>query len=1174
MSRHAAPPPRRVRWRHSLRFKLAGLLFAAGLLPLTAVGVWHDLSIGAHMTGVLESHFEAMSVQKTELLESGLREAQRDLRGLAGIPLLVDTLRGLTVAIREDGPASEVYREVERPLRRYLEDHLDRRLTPDLLLVALDGEVVFSLVHASDFASSLSEPGLVGTGLASTFRDAVERRETVVSALVHYAPSGSWSGFIATPVYSGSDLLGVCIARFDPEVLFAAVVSTAGLGATGETLLAARDGDEVLFVTRARHADRSAFELRVPATTARALPARKALAGQTGSGVSVDYRGVEVFAAWRPLAPLGLAVVVKQDAWEAFGAIDAFQERLLWSGVFSVPFLVILALIAASLFGAPLTRLTEKIQRAALGDLEVDSGVYGRDELGELSRSFNLMAAHLRQALSDAETERWIEGALVGLSEVAQGEDISSQRLGKETLTLLCELTEADSGALYLAEEGTLRRLATHALQPDDLPEEVVLGEGVFGQAAADGKAKVLRELRGVFPPITALHGSVSPAELVIQPLNAQEGVRGAVELASSRGFRPRGLTLLARAAETLGARLVAAQNSERLRSLYEHLQRQAEELRATAGELERANVELSSNASALRRSEEELRAQRRELESANEELLAKGEALGRQNLALERSRERADEKAKQLEEVSRYRTQFLANVSHELRTPLNSLLLLAEALGGNQEGNLTEEQLEWLRIIRASGQDLLELINQTLDLARIDVGRLELRPATVLVAELADEVSSSFAHIAQSRGLQLEVSVDAAAPASIISDRARLAQIVRNLVANALKFTSEGGVRVRFLPSADARYAGGLAVAVEDDGIGIAADLHELVFEGFRHAGGAAHHPSAGAGLGLSICRELCRALGGEIALKSAPNAGSTFTLLLPARLEGIGTLDDVPAEPESAAPASAWLRRQVLVVDGDRSVRAATARALRAAGLTVGVAASLAAARKRLARETFVCLVLDLQLPDGRGLALLEAVADEERDPPAIVVHASRPPTPEEQEELAAYESVCVLKDDRSLERLVDEVGLYFRPQSVSAEPLEGVTVPEELRGRKVLIVEDDMRTMFALSKILSARGMRIAKADTGVRALRVLGQETDIAIVVMDVMMPELDGYATLRRMRAEPRLAKTPVIALTAKAMPGERERCVAAGANAYLPKPVDVDALVAEIVRLLCAEGGR
>ncbi|MCF8033203.1 MAG: response regulator [Desulfarculaceae bacterium] len=688
-------------------------------------------------------------------------------------------------------------------------------------------------------------------------------------------------------------------------------------------------------------------------------------------------------------------------------------------------------------------------------------------------------------------------------------------------------------------------------------------------------------------------------------------------------------------------------------------------------------------------------------------------------------------EKAAELSLASKYKSEFLANMSHELRTPLNSLLLLAQALAENKEGNLSQEQVEFSQIIHASGSDLLNLINEILDLAKIEAGRIDLRPAKVATEELAQGISGFFEHMANQKGLELKVSVDPEAPTELFSDRQRIEQILKNLVANAIKFTDEGGVEVIFHPPREdmnkTKLGMGdgdfLAVSVSDTGIGIDPHEQRVIFEAFQQVDGSTSRRYGGTGLGLSISRELAHLLGGAIEVKSRPGQGSTFTvyLALSATLQGMDPVkppaqarpsfvqesstpvwrDSKAAGAQAAEPkaeieddrqdissgermiliveddpnfarilyskchakgfkclaaasgeaglelareylpdavildlhlpgldgwsvleamkedtrtrhipvhimsveqaSSESLRkgavghatkpvdsqeleaafdklaqvaaqgtRRVLVVEDNEQLRRNTVSVIGGGDVEVDEADTAARAMEALREQNYDCIVLDLGLPDMDGRQLLEALQQEGMDIPPVIVYTARDMTREEETALRENTESIIIKGVRSQERLLDEVSLFLH-RMVSKMPARKRQIIRNLHdseamlaGKKVMVVDDDMRTTFAVAALLSELGMEVIKANNGQKALQLLEDDPGVDLVLMDIMMPVMDGYQAMEKIRAQERLVDLPIIALTAKAMPVDREKCLQAGANDYLPKPVDRDKLISMI----------
>ncbi|MET9697864.1 ATP-binding protein, partial [Streptomyces sp. NPDC006529] len=579
----------------------------------------------------------------------------------------------------------------------------------------------------------------------------------------------------------------------------------------------------------------------------------------------------------------------------------------------------------------------------------------------------------------------------------------------------------------------------------------------------------------------------------------------------------------------------------------------------------------------------------------------------------IEQARQELEDRAQQLSLASKYKSEFLANMSHELRTPLNSLLILAQLLAQNPTRNLTAKQVEYAGIIHSAGSDLLQLINDILDLSKVEAGKMDINPERVSLQRLLNYVEASFRPLTSQKGLEFDIETSPGVPVDLLTDDARLQQILRNLLSNAVKFTEQGRVRVRIEPADSAELPPELAQAgsvvafrVIDTGIGIAEEQLEAIFAAFQQADGTTSRKYGGTGLGLSITREIARLLGGAVTARSVPGEGSTFTLYLPvsrpdATEQDAGLLVLEPAavtataeEREDTRPQAARSRRprRLLVIEqrsnGLLSLVAESAAADLAAGrvssrpdeeIEVVTALSAAEAADVLAQSTFHCVVLELDA-DGEALRFLRALAgDTALASLPVLAHDNRRMTLAQQEEVAQRTAAQPLEVLASLDELRERIALHLsadRPGDVL--PLvrsDGdLAVPEHsvvdtsLAGRSVLVVDDDPRNLYAISGILELHGMRVIHAENGRKGIETLTSTPGIDLILMDVMMPELDGYGATAEIRRMPQYADLPIISVTAKAMPGDREKSLASGSSDYVTKPVDADDLITRLRRWL------
>ncbi len=913
------------------------------------------------------------------------------------------------------------------------------------------------------------------------------------------------------------------------------------------------------------------------------------------------------------------------------------------------------------------------------------------------------------------ETEMWLRAGLAGVAERLQG-DLRLEKVGEAALTFLAHYLGAKAGAFYTAErDGTLNRVASYAQDAPVGTGTLAPGQGLVGQAARDNQVIHVAEVPEGYLRIASALGHASPTELLIAPAAVHRRVFGVLEFGFFRKVTANDRELLARASEQLGIAVRAARDRSQLEQLLEETQRQAEELQAQQEELRVSNEELEEQERALKASQAQMEIQQTELEQTNSQLAEQTAMLENQKDELAQAQQVLEQRAADLERANRYKTEFLANMSHELRTPLNSTLILAKLLADNPQGNLSEEQVKYAQTISGAGNDLLTLINDILDLSKIEAGKVEVHLENISIAPTVEGLVKSLEPLARQKNLALSSSIAADAPTQLRTDGQRLGQILKNLLSNALKFTEAGEVSLQV-----SRTPGGIAFSVHDTGIGIADTQKELIFEAFRQADGSTHRKYGGTGLGLSISRDLARLLGGDITVQSTPGEGSVFTLHLPMSRAEPYTVPPRAPEPEALPPrqttvvttraahppaapqidddraqltvnsrtvlvieddprfavilrdlaremnfqcvvthtasdglaAAAMYRprailldmnlpdhsglgvldqlkhsaqtrhipvhilsvadythealergalgydlkpvkrsqivealqrleakfsqgiRHVLVVEDDARQRESIDRLLsNVGGVQITTAETGAQALEALKGTTFDCMIMDLNLPDLSGYALLERMAEQDDSSfPPVIVYTGRSLSSDEEQQLRRFSRSIIIKDARSPERLLDEVTLFLH-QVESALPAEMQQMLRTVRdrdstleGRRILVVEDDVRNVFALTSVLEPRGASVVLARNGREALDVLAKsrelhEDAIDLVLMDIMMPEMDGLTAMREIRKEPHWKRLPIIALTAKAMRDDQERCLAAGANDYIAKPLDVEKLL-------------
>ncbi|BCG25633.1 two-component system sensor histidine kinase/response regulator [Pseudomonas tohonis] len=936
----------------------------------------------------------------------------------------------------------------------------------------------------------------------------------------------------------------------------------------------------------------------------------------------------------------------------------------------------------------------------------------GRRELLGLSRTYG---ATLERQLADnqkLQQQAWLREGQSRLAEAIIGQQ-SSSSIGRAVLDFLAQYLGMVVGALYVRQEnGELRRVADYGFSPEEQAREQAFadGAGMVGQVAVERRSRVLEGLAPGYLKVNSGLGSDDPLAVMLAPTATEGSVNGIVELGFLRPLDERDQAFLDAIGGSLGASIEAARYRQRLHDVLTETQQLNEELQVQQEELRTANEELEDQSRLIRESQASLETQQAELEQTNEQLNEKTlrlveqrDTLDERNHALDRARKELEQRAEELERASRYKSEFLANMSHELRTPLNSSLILSKLLAENRKGNLDGQQVKYAELIYSSGTDLLKLINDILDIAKVEAGRLEIRPEQTELARMVENLENLFRPQATEKQLEFQVQVDAAAPRQFFSDSQRVEQILKNLLSNAFKFTHEGSVRLRVRPA-----EGGIAFEVADTGIGISQEQQNFIFEAFRQADGTTNRRFGGTGLGLSISRNLAQMLGGSIVLRSEPGQGSLFTLWLPESYQAEEAAPEpvepaplpeptpapdeeqpeVPAFPDDrgladqggrcvlviedepkfaqilydlahelgyrclvAQSAGEGLRlagahgpdailldmrlpddsglsvlqrlkddphtrhipvhvvstddrtepalhlgaigyaqkpttrellvdvfsrleakltqkvKRVLVVEGDASQRDGITRLVGDEDIQVVAAERGEEALARLRETQFDCMIIDLKLPDMHGNELLKRMAAEDLGTfPPVIVYSSRNLTRDEEEDLLKHSRSIIIKGARSPERLLDEVTLFLHKveSSLSSERQRMLQTARNrdkvFEKRKVLVVDDDVRNIFALISALDEKGTQVVTARNGQEAIDKLEENPDIDLVLMDVMMPVMDGYEATRRIRQEPRWARLPIIAVTAKAMKDDQEQCMKAGASDYLAKPIDLERL--------------
>jgi len=953
----------------------------------------------------------------------------------------------------------------------------------------------------------------------------------------------------------------------------------------------------------------------------------------------------------------------------------------------------------------------EKVtRRLAAGDLGARSDDKKEDQLGRISSALNDMAAALEDNFSDLQKRNWLQTGEVMLIDAMRGERFL-KGISHKIIGALATYLNAAVGTLYVMDGQERFKLAgAHAITA--VPKEIYPNEGLTGQAITANKLMVVDDVPHQYLTINSSLGHTQPLYLVLVPFAIGNEVMALAELGMFKKPGELDIEFLKANTEAVAISLNAAINYERMQNLLEETQAQSEELQVQHNELENINAELEAQSEKLQASEEELRVQQEELQQANSELEERSRQLEESNQKIAEQSEEVRRKAEELALTTKYKSEFLANMSHELRTPLNSILLLSRLLAENNDANLNKDQVEYAHVIQSSGYGLLSLIDEILDLSKIEAGKMVLEYETVPIQDIMNDMRSLFEPMAAEKKLELKLEVAPDVPFSIETDKMRLEQIIKNLISNALKFTSHGSVSL--LVNRNEANANAIDFMVADTGIGIAEDKQKLIFEAFQQADGSTRRKYGGTGLGLSISKELSKLLNGTLNLESQPNEGSRFIITIPAdrsfnllpeeeqtaelvlnghssneteanpyittiipedipddrshiragdksiliieddtnfarslleytrqsgykgivsvrgdqgfelacKYQPTGILLDIQLPVVSGWDVMKQLKdnrdtrhipvhmmsafqvkkrsimegaidfinkpvafeqiqdvfrkleevlskdpKKVLIVEDNSKHAKALAYFLETYNINSEIRHNVAESVNALQQQAD-CVILDMGIPTQKAYDMLEEVKKKpglENLP--IIIFTGKSLSLSEEQRIRKYADSIVVKTAHSYQRILDEISIFLHLVEESKKPRnENVNkklamLNDVLRDKTVLIVDDDVRNIFSISKALERLNMNVVTATDGKDAMIKLEENKKIDLVLLDMMMPEMDGYETATKIRQDPRLQQLPVIAVTAKAMTGDRDKCIKAGASDYISKPVDIDQLL-------------
>ncbi len=1344
-----------------IRIKLITICIVIGLVPLVTSAFYGDWLVTN--TLINKSFDDLLTIQslRKKQVESSFKRFFDDLQTLSSsqrLSSLIDDLEAYRhqAKIPSSSPFPVQTAEYKMIADRYRGSYLEYIETygyHDMKVISsLSGHVMFTVANEQDLGANLVYGRYQDSGLTAVWREVVNTGKVAVIDFAAYEPSGGLESlFIGAPIFNKTGTMeSVVVLQLGPSFINAIMDSREGMGTTGESYLIRWFDTTEKFEFRSNVQTMGDGKFIIgykmvnpPEYWKEAVSANF----ERGHGLYLDSAEKKVLVAYDSLDIPG-------TEWYQISKIDQLEvtaplRKLLSKGVPVTLLLCLFIVGCAWIFSRrivrPIVADVEFAKAISEGNLDASIDLQQKDELGVLAATLNEMAVNLREL-------DWLKRGKEGLEAQLHGE-ADLKTLGMKFISFMVVHMEGQLGTFYLYKDNLLELVASHAFTDRSGNfNRIKLGEGLVGQATLERRMIVFSNVKDGTPDYNYGVDQQPPNHFLVAPLLFEGTILGAFLIGSFLPFSSLHRKFVELTLESVAIFINMARSRQTIEELYEKAQIQQDELllvneglkaqtnalkvseaelQAQQEELRVTNEELEERTEALQESQGELQAQQEELRVTNEDLQERTETLEKQKSALRqktseliKARKDIEKKAEELERGSKYKSEFLANMSHELRTPLNSILILSQILAANKQNNLDEKQMESARAINSSGSELLTLINEILDLSKVEAGKIELYFEEVEVSRLVTDVQRLFKHIAEEKGLAFDILLSDDIPKTIYTDGQRVQQILRNLLTNAFKFTHTGKVSlvVSRPPSSLVLNRSEtdtlVAFAVKDEGIGIPLKQQDEIFKAFQQADGSTSRTYGGTGLGLSISKELTRLLGGTIHLESREREGSTFTFVIPQKTTGGMTEEkgeqkqsdrdqQEPPSPETPADEVAvaqiaenqsnddrnrleaddkvlliieddrmaarmmfdlarehnfkcilaesgekglqyadyyrpsaiildiglpgidgWevmarlkenpglrhipvhfisavngaheaMRRgaigflskpvtikkieeaikkidsiiakkvsRLLVVEDDKIQAESIKKLVGNGDVLTTIVTTGQKALTELKTGEYDCMILDLGLEDMTGFELLDKIQTCKVSVTVpVIVYTGRDLIREEEEKLRKYTESIIIKGVKSPERLLEESSLFLHRVEVNlpeyqVEKLHKLHSKDGIFEDKIiLVVDDDMRNVFALTSLLEDKGVRVIVARDGSESLDKLAVHQEIDLVLMDIMMPKMDGFEAISRIREQPEYKDLPIIALTAKAMKGDRTKCIEAGANDYLAKPVNTDKLI-------------
>lgn len=1298
--------------------KLLFLFIIVAFLPMTVTSLFTYQSNKNEQKKESYHYLNATMNHRIDLMSQIITQELNQGNIVANTPHVIQELNLLNENIGGDY-------KVLNGVQKFLKKIKSNRKLHNIYLVSNNGDVLFSLNETDDLNTNIYTSIFNQSHMASLVQKVLSTKQSAYSKFdLYQADNNNLSSFIANPVIVNEILIGAVVFQVTPSIFNAAIKSQLTIGDTGEVILAHLNGTRVNSVSPLRFKQDSTENISLNLYDEMNIAMKLAAQGSNGHGALIDYRLENVLAQWRYLEEYNLGIVVKVDEAQVIPTVDVFQLTVyvIFSAISII--IIVFAFLIARHYARPIIGFVHPNSTKSTGNIEEELVISSADEIGQLATSINEMSNHINLAFKSEESERWLQEGVVKLSETMRGNQISTD-LSDNIVSFVCCYLNAKIGSLYIVKDQELELAGGFSFVPQLNNQTIEFGEGLVGQAAISKSIMTINDLPSDYMSVGSSMGKIVPQTLVVFPLVKDDVVIGVIELGWLDEEHAQTYTYLEAISESIATALNVAESHHKLQILLEQSQQQMEELQVREEELRAINDEVEQRSEQLANSQKKLEQQSKELHLTND-------ALEHKNAEIEVSRQEIYKKAEELEISSKYKSEFLANMSHELRTPLNSMLILSRILYDNDGGNLDEDQVESSHVIYNSGQELLSLINDILDLSKIEAGKMEVLYESYNFRDITYELSGQFKAITDEKGLNFDVVVDDNVPVMIDLDVQKVQQILKNLLSNAIKFTETGSVilLVKLAPTNNKYNLKSLSnqpvlgISIIDTGIGISEEKQKAIFEAFQQEDGSTSRKYGGSGLGLTISRHLTELIQGELNVVSVQNQGSTFTLYLPIQQNAQNpngyeeSLIDLNVDSEQVVIENTLTNvakdefhahnikndnKIIVIIEDDINFSKVLSSLAKKYGFNC-ILANTGTKGINLVREYQPCgVILDLGLPDLPGSDVLDLIkkSPDTRDIPVHVISGhdktkeltergaaafhQKPIATQDiksllyslveyssnttkqlvvlndegvstldlsfltdtqmkvsnvnsLQELSHYlerstdcvngviiksQSICedtlawlndiyqsnnekmtsviifldnepnsnqitalqqfdchvIINGKYSDERLHDEIALFLstveNDSSYDSQLITESSSPDvkqnkdidsdneiNLSNYEVLLVDDDLRNTFSLSKVLKKQGMKVTLADNGQMALDKLSSNEHINIVLMDIMMPIMDGHQAMEKIRQQKQYGELPVIALTAKAMQEDRKKCLEAGASDYLTKPVNIDKLIA------------